>query len=112
MPEIEIELSPPTPAELTTAWKLLRRFGVASKQDALLLATCGTVENGRDVMHAAGLVVLDMTCYCCKANKLDPSDKDALGLELCPPCYEGAGLENEHTDDGHDMPVAGCPSCA
>ncbi len=31
---------------------------------------------------------------------------------LCARCFDGAGLENEHSDSGHETPVAGCPTCA
>jgi hypothetical protein len=34
-----------------------------------------------------------------------------IGLELCAPCQEAAGLENEHSDVGHDTPVPNCPTC-
>lgn len=107
---IEID-SPPSPAEVAAARRILARHDIASDQDILLLATCGTAENGETVMRAIGVVVLSMTCRCCKTNKLDPSEPDGLGLEMCAPCYEGAGLENEHNDYGHDEPVAGCPAC-
>lgn len=107
---IEID-APPAPAEVAAARRILARHGATSDQDILLLATCGTAENGETVMRAAGIVVVSMACRCCGINQLDPSERDALGLEMCAPCYEGAGLENEHSDDGHDEPVAGCPSC-
>lgn len=35
------------------------------------------------------------------------------GTGLCGPCYDRAGLENEHVDGCHDdAPVDGCPLCA
>lgn len=37
---------------------------------------------------------------------------DHSGAELCKPCYDAAGLENEHNDYGHTSPVKGCPACA
>jgi hypothetical protein len=33
------------------------------------------------------------------------------GLDLCGPCFERAGLENDHLDNGHGSAVAGCPVC-
>lgn len=36
---------------------------------------------------------------------------DESNVELCFSCFEEAGLENEHSDYGHDEPVDGCPTC-
>jgi hypothetical protein len=34
------------------------------------------------------------------------------GISLCRGCYDLAGWENTHEDDGHDRsPVEGCPFC-
>lgn len=34
------------------------------------------------------------------------------GTGLCGPCYDEAGLENEHADGHHDeAPHADCPDC-
>lgn len=33
------------------------------------------------------------------------------GTELCRACYDAAGLENEHNDNGHAERVKGCPVC-
>jgi len=30
---------------------------------------------------------------------------------LCNTCFDEAELENEHLDQGHEEPVAGCPLC-
>jgi len=45
------------------------------------------------------------------AGGLDPDDQDACGLEACRPCLDRAEMSNEHSDYGHDSPVAGCPDC-
>ncbi len=37
--------------------------------------------------------------------------EQALGSELCPKCWEEAGLENEHSDDGHAEFNPDCPTC-
>lgn len=31
--------------------------------------------------------------------------------DVCYKCYASWGLENDHSDWGHDEPVTGCPSC-
>ncbi|WP_236244268.1 hypothetical protein [Streptomyces sp. CC210A] len=38
--------------------------------------------------------------------------RDALGVRLCDGCYELAGWENAHSDEGHeDKPDPDCPLC-
>ncbi len=32
-------------------------------------------------------------------------------VDLCVRCYDGAGLENEHSDYGHGDLMRGCPRC-
>ncbi len=32
-------------------------------------------------------------------------------LRLCRKCYNGAGLENEHSDYGHGEYLEDCPTC-
>jgi hypothetical protein len=34
------------------------------------------------------------------------------GCGLCRKCYDEGGLENEHSDRGHEEIVEGCPTCA
>ncbi|MDH2389348.1 hypothetical protein QCN29_11195 [Streptomyces sp. HNM0663] len=37
---------------------------------------------------------------------------DALGVQLCDGCFELAGWENTHSDEGHDQePDPDCPLC-
>jgi hypothetical protein len=33
------------------------------------------------------------------------------GTDFCERCYERAGLENEHTDNGHEVSTPNCPLC-
>jgi len=109
---MEIELTnPPSDADVVRAFGVLADHGMTSRQSILLLATYGTAENGRALLTAAGIMAMTFVCACCGVARLDPSDKDATGLELCPRCFEEAGLENEHSDYGHAEPVKGCPSC-
>ncbi|MFE0642120.1 hypothetical protein ACFW2Y_11010 [Streptomyces sp. NPDC058877] len=38
--------------------------------------------------------------------------RDALGVRLCDDCYELAGWENTHSDEGHEEgPDPDCPLC-
>jgi hypothetical protein len=108
---IVIELDSPTPDQLTAAWRTVRRYGVNDRQDVISLAKYGTAENPRHLMRAAGTICLTLSCICNCGRNLDPSNKDALGLELCPPCLAEAEMENEHSDGYHDEPVAACPYC-
>ena len=48
----------------------------------------------------------------CGQHNLDPGHPDALGLHLCPGCYEQASCENAHSDFDHDNdPDPDCPIC-
>lgn len=51
-------------------------------------------------------------CRVCK--KLTHSDiQGAAGIELCGPCFDAAGLENEHADGYHESEAhPDCPDCA
>ena len=106
-----IHLDPPTPEDLAAARRLLRRYGLTDDHEIVGVACYGDGRNPRELMKAAGTAVLGMTCYACKTRKLDPSNKDALGLELCPQCLTEAEMENEHNDGYHDEPVVGCAQC-
>lgn len=36
-----------------------------------------------------------------------------MSIELCRPCYDAAGVENEHLDGHHEgSPKKGCPNCS
>ncbi|WP_432034643.1 hypothetical protein [Streptomyces antibioticus] len=38
--------------------------------------------------------------------------RDALGVRLCDVCFELAGWENTHSDEGHEeKPEPDCPLC-
>jgi len=51
------------------------------------------------------------TCRCC--GKLTHSSIDGyLDVRMCRVCLESSGQENSHSDNGHDAPVQGCPTCA
>lgn len=46
-----------------------------------------------------------------RSNRASVVDR-ALGVDdTCTDCYTTWGLENDHSDNGHDLPVAGCPTC-
>lgn len=106
----EIELTYPTTEELRAARLLLARHGIHTRQDVVGYTAYGTSPNRR-LMKALGQVAMTLRCHVCRDHHLDPSHKDALALELCARCYEEGGLENEHSDYGHDTPVANCPAC-
>jgi hypothetical protein len=109
---MQITLNYPSLPQLLDDLKLLARYGLEDRSDILGIATHGTTDNPRKVLAAAGRVAMTMHCRCCGLHHLDPTDKDALGVELCRPCLDEAELENEHSDHGHPEPVDGCPSCA
>jgi len=50
---------------------------------------------------------------CRSCGKRTHSDVDGcMGLDLCRPCYEYAGWENQHSDENHAAnPHAACPVC-
>lgn len=50
-------------------------------------------------------------CRCCQKHTRETGAGESM-IDLCLNCYEGAGLENEHTDGHHDAePEANCPDC-
>lgn len=52
-------------------------------------------------------------CNCCNTRRIATRtvDIDAHNCDLCSRCFTESGLENEHSDYGHDEPVKGCPTC-
>lgn len=55
-------------------------------------------------------------CTACGEDVFDFEDllefRDAAGCHLCVPCFQAAGLENEHADGMHDgAAVEGCEVC-
>lgn len=50
------------------------------------------------------------SCLACGKKTRDTGQGEG-DLRLCAACLDEAGLENEHMDEGHDDPVAGCPLC-
>lgn len=106
-----INLTRPNLDELLEAWAVCHRYGINDNEAVIRLACLGTANNPRRLMRAVGQICLTIGCHTKCGRSLDPSDKDALGLELCSQCLEEAGLENEHSDYGHDEPVVACPTC-
>jgi hypothetical protein len=106
-----IELTYPTQDELRAAYRLLGRYGQSSREEIISLACYGDARNPRPLMQAAGQVVMTFRCPMRCGRPLDPTDKDSLGLDLCPQCFEEAGWENDHSDNGHETPVPNCPTC-
>lgn len=74
------------------------------EHDAFTLALYGTDQNPRRLLIAAAVRVQSMTCMCCDRHLsvIDPESRDAAGAKLCAPCYDEAGIENEHADGYHD----------
>ena len=55
---------------------------------------------------------LGFNCYSCGETKpIGEWSGDSSNLDLCADCLNYAELENEHSDYGHETPVADCPSC-
>jgi hypothetical protein len=48
---------------------------------------------------------------CRGCGKLTTGAIDSRGPDLCRKCYERAGLENDHEDNGHNTPMPNCPAC-
>jgi hypothetical protein len=52
------------------------------------------------------------TCISC-GKRTRHTGEQALGSELCPICWDDAGIENEHSDGFHDeQPDPNCPLCS
>jgi len=49
-------------------------------------------------------------CACC-GKKTRATDQDSAGVGLCHLCYEVAGFENMHSDDGHEGILQDCEIC-
>lgn len=47
---------------------------------------------------------------CPGCGKLTTAPQSDAGL--CNSCYDGAGYENEHYDNGHPEKLAQCPICS
>jgi len=107
---VELDANP-TESTLTAARLLLINAGVFpyDRAEVLHLATYGT--SPLDVVTAAAQLAITFDCPMACGRKLDPANKDAMGVDLCPTCYDEAGLENEHSDGYHDKPNPACPGC-
>lgn len=104
--------SDPSPAEIRRIRGLLARNGINpdDRPDVVSLATYGV--SPLNVVTAAAQLAVTFDCPMACGRKLDPGNKDAMGVDLCPTCYDEAGLENEHADGYHDdEPAPGCPEC-
>ena len=84
-----------------------------AQREALFIAHHATIDtqpdaNARRIVATAQ--AMTFTCYDC--GQSGTADMfDSSGTDLCLPCYDAAGLENEHSDNGHADPVTGCPTC-
>jgi hypothetical protein len=107
---VELDMNPP-PAAVHLARYMLAGAGVDpdDRRQVLHLATYGV--SPLAVVTAAAQLAVTFDCPMGCGRKLDPTNSDAMGVDLCPPCYDEAGLENEHSDGYHDQPVADCPAC-
>lgn len=67
-----------------------------------------------DTIDFCKVLVAKVRCSSCDERTLSVDtyeDRDAAALRLCLPCYDEAGLENEHSDGHHDQGCPeGCPS--
>lgn len=109
---VELDVNP-TESTLTAARLLLIDAGVFpyDRGAVVSLATYGI--SPLDVVTAAAQLAITFDCPMACGRKLDPANKDAMGVDLCPTCYDEAGLENEHSDGHHDdEPDPACPACA
>jgi len=51
-------------------------------------------------------------CACCGKLTRSTGRGDNEHSELCAPCYDDGGIENQHSDNGHAGPIHRCPICA
>lgn len=112
MPTTKVQIdSNPSPTVVLAARKTLLLAGISpdNRDDVVSLATYGVFP--LDVVTACAQLVVTFDCPLGCGRKLDPSDKDALGVELCPRCYYEAGLENEHSDGLHEERGEYNPDC-
>ncbi len=49
-------------------------------------------------------------CRSCGKQTRETGSGESSSL-LCNICFNAGGLENEHNDYGHKIPVKGCPLC-
>ena len=49
-------------------------------------------------------------CQACGKMTRETGDGES-GCSLCAKCYYESGLENEHSDDGHEEYNPDCPTC-
>jgi len=52
-------------------------------------------------------------CYKCRVcgKRTRETGEGESSIELCRRCYDEAGLENDHSDNGHFTLDEGCPTC-
>lgn len=51
-------------------------------------------------------------CYKCElCKKMTRNTGDEGGCNLCAKCYKNCGIENMHSDNGHDGDVEDCKEC-
>lgn len=108
---VEIDAHP-SPDAVLLARRILASNGVDpdNRRDVLSLATYGV--SPLAVVTSAAQLAVTFDCPMGCGRKLDPGSKDAMGVDLCPPCYDEAGMENEHADGLHDGdPSPDCPAC-
>lgn len=113
MPTTTVEIDAnPSPAAIHLVRSILAHNGVDpdNRQTVMSLATYGV--SPLDVVTAAAQLAITFDCPMKCGRKLDPANKDAMGVDLCPTCYDEAGLENEHSDGYHEEePDPDCPDC-
>lgn len=108
---VEISANP-SPADAYLARLVLAANGVDpdDRRQVVSLATYGV--SPLCVITAAAQLAVTFDCPLGCGRKLDPGMKDAMGVDLCPTCYDDAGLENEHSDGLHDDESnPECPDC-
>jgi hypothetical protein len=89
-------------------WRaVLRRAGMTG--GTILIPDNGTPG---DAWCEADLRMARLVRCSCGQGHLDP-DSDGFAVLLCGRCYQEAGWENTHSDNGHGTkPDADCPVCA
>ena len=51
------------------------------------------------------------TCVSCGKRTRATGTRDHEFCKLCLVCFENAGIENSHSDEGHEGDVSSCPTC-
>lgn len=64
------------------------------------------MKDNRRIQKGSGVY----TCIDCKEQTRETGEGESQ-FDLCAACYEIAGMENQHSDDGHAGELNACSEC-